>query len=85
MHLIHWEIQQMSVIKRNTMDFFVLSDDGNVYRVKFKPISTDENDNEQQATVVCFPLYVHIYIDKTKEFILISIENKVKTHRKLFE
>ena len=41
--------------------FFVLSDDGKIYRVKFKPILPDENMDEQQRPIVCFPPYVHIF------------------------
>ena len=39
--------------------FFVLSDDGRIYRVKFKPILPDENMDEQQHPIACFPPYVH--------------------------
>jgi hypothetical protein len=54
--------------RKKSNGFFVLSDDGNVYRVKFKSISTNENDDEQQTMVVCFPPYVSICTDERKEF-----------------
>lgn len=42
--------------------FFVLSDDGNIYRVKFKSISTDEDNFEQQNVILCFPPYVYRFV-----------------------
>ncbi|CAF1054515.1 unnamed protein product [Adineta ricciae] len=35
--------------------FFVLSNDGRIYRVKFKATLPDENMDEQQRPIVCFP------------------------------
>ncbi|CAF0726691.1 unnamed protein product [Adineta steineri] len=35
--------------------FFVLSQDGKIYRIKFKSVLTNENNDEQQNMIVCFP------------------------------
>ena len=38
--------------------FFLLSNDGKIYRVKFQSILTEEKYNEQQTILPCFPQYV---------------------------
>lgn len=38
---------------------FVLSDDGKIYRIKFKSVLTQDTDNEEQTVTACFPQYVY--------------------------
>jgi len=42
--------------------FFVLSNDGKIYRVKFQSILTENKNTEQQNIIACFPQYVIILI-----------------------
>ncbi len=42
--------------------FFVLSNDGKIYRVKFQSILTEDKNDEQINIIPCFPQYVLIYI-----------------------
>ena len=39
--------------------FFMLSDDGKIYQVKFKSLLSNDNMDEQQNIAVCFPPYVN--------------------------
>jgi len=38
--------------------FFVLSNDGKIYQIKFQSILTKEKNDEQQNMISCFPQYV---------------------------
>ena len=44
--------------------FFVLSNDGKIYRIHFRSVLTAKKHHEQQSLMPCFPQYVNTLLSK---------------------
>jgi hypothetical protein len=63
--------------------FFVLSNDGKIYRVKFQSILTEKKHHEQKTILPCFPQYVKISIDQRNELCIVYIREQSKDTSKI--